>query len=228
MINISNLLVTLDNHKLLNNITCQIPSRKITTIVGKSGSGKTLLVKSILGLIEHFDGEVDFSDKNYKTAMVFQSSALLDSLTVFENLALPIREGKSRKLSKIEYVRIMNAINDVGLMDAVKKYPSQLSGGMKKRVAIARSICANPTYIFYDEPTTGLDPQTKIEIIDLIAELHRNNRITSVLVTHELDRFEKNTDYLIFIENGEILFSGEVDEFYQSEKEEIRTYCASK
>ncbi|MBL7053015.1 MAG: ATP-binding cassette domain-containing protein [Candidatus Marinimicrobia bacterium] len=224
MIRVKNLTVRLESANLLFDISCSIPKNKITAILGKSGSGKTLLVKSIFNLIPFETGTIEYVQKSPTKAMVFQSSALLDSLTLEKNLALPITNGRDRSLSNEEKLMISDALQSVGLNQDLKKYPSQLSGGMKKRAAIARAICTNPQILFYDEPTTGLDPQTKTEILKLIEKIHHEQKLTSIVVTHEFHRFENLVDHVVFIEDGKLVFEGGVEQFIKSNLDAVKRY----
>ncbi len=228
MIEVKNLTVRLESENLLSDIFCSIPKNKVTLILGKSGSGKTLLVKSIFDLIPFEIGSIEYLEKSPTKAMVFQSSALLDSLTLEENLALPITNGHARSLSNEEKFMIGDALQSVGLEHDLQKYPSQLSGGMKKRAAVARAICTNPQILFYDEPTTGLDPQTKTEILKLIEKIHREQKITSVVVTHEFHCFQNLADHVVFIEAGKLVFEGDVEQFIKSNLDAVKRYLETE
>ncbi len=183
MIRIEDLTIGFDNQIVLKDINLTIPNNQNTLIVGQSGSGKSVLIKSIEGLIKPWSGKILINETDIfsikskmmnsirkKIGMLFQESALLDSFNVFQNIALPLKEHT--KYSEKEILNIVNKkLKLVGLDNILHKMPHELSGGMKKRVALARAIVLEPEYIIYDEPTTGLDPTNANEIISLITEL---------------------------------------------------------
>ena len=225
MIEIIGLTINFDGETVLENIDLDIRKNEITTIVGQSGCGKSVLMKTIEGLIIPETGTVLVDESNIfslsrkelnstrrKLAMLFQGAALLDSLNVYQNVALPLMEH-----SKLAEDKILALVTDklklLGLIDVLDKMPSELSGGMKKRVALARAIIMQPEYIIYDEPTTGLDPIIAVEIIELILKLHNNFSITSIIITHDLNCIRKIKGRIAMIHDKKIVFDGTYSDF---------------
>ena len=225
MIEIIGLTINFDGETVLENIDLDIRKNEITTIVGQSGCGKSVLMKTIEGLIIPETGTVLVDESNIfslsrkelnstrrKLAMLFQGAALLDSLNVYQNVALPLMEH-----SKLAEDKILALVTDklklLGLIDVLDKMPSELSGGMKKRVALARAIIMQPEYIIYDEPTTGLDPIIAAEIIELILKLHNNFSITSIIITHDLNCIRKIKGRIAMIHDKKIVFDGTYSDF---------------
>ncbi len=227
MIKIRNLKVVLGKQTILDDINLDIKKGKRTVIVGESGSGKSVLVKSIMGLLHPTSGQIEIEGVNLSKAkgkqvleikknisMLFQSSALLDSLSVYQNVALPLFEHR-RELSEDDIKLIVGQkLEMVGLHNAAHKMPSELSGGMQKRVALARAITLDPLYIIYDEPTTGLDPTTAKGIIDLINSIHNKGGFTSIIITHDKDCVRENSDVVAHLINQKI-------EFYEDPKDYV-------
>ena len=205
-------------------------------ILGQSGSGKSVLLKIIIGLLEPDEGEVSLWGRSIaeledaelnvlrrKMGMVFQSGALFDSMTIFENLAFPLMEygiTDEEKLSKVVKERL-DWVNLSGIED---KFPSELSGGMRKRVALARTLAADPELILYDEPTTGLDPLTSRKISSMIHDIDRRVKSTSIVVTHDLDCARKVSGRWCYLSGGRILAEGTPDELFESDSEEVRSF----
>ena len=205
MIEIKNLTVKFDNKVILDNFSATIEKGKITCIIGRSGAGKSVLMKSVLGLIKNIEGDIFIdnisifnADKTLKSkmAMVFQNSALFDSYDVFQNIAFPLIEHKKMPLFDIKQ-KVKEMISLVKLPDVEKLYPSELSGGMRKRVALARAIIQEPDYLIYDEPTTGLDPITGDEIINLIENIHTKLKTTSIIISHDKDCIDRLAQNII-------------------------------
>ncbi len=219
MIEIKELRVELGQQTILDGVNLKIRKGKRTVIVGESGSGKSVLVKSIMGILHPTSGTIEIEGIDLDKArgkqvleikknisMLFQGSALLDSLTVYQNVALPLFEHR-RELSEDAIKEIVvSKLEMVGLHDVFHKMPSELSGGMQKRVALARAIALDPLYIIYDEPTTGLDPNTAGGIINLINNIHSKGGFTSVIITHDKDCVRKNSDVVAHLTNKKIDF----------------------
>ena len=236
MIEIKNLSISFGDQEILKNIDFTILENRITIIVGQSGTGKSVLMKCIEGLIEPVEGSIIVDEKNIftlsklelnetrkKMAMLFQGSALLDSLNVYQNVALPLIEHTS--LSEIEILKeVKEKLELVGLKDVLSKMPSELSGGMKKRVALARAIILKPKYIIYDEPTTGLDPIIANEISNLILKLQNQYNIASIIITHDMDCIRKIKGHIMMIHNKKIDFDGTFDDFNSDEREIIKKF----
>ncbi len=225
MIEIIGLTINFDGETVLENIDLDIRKNEITTIVGQSGCGKSVLMKTIEGLIIPETGTVLVDESNIfslsrkelnstrrKLAMLFQGAALLDSLNVYQNVALPLMEHS--KLAEDNILALFKVkLKLLGLLDVLDKLPSELSGGMKKRVALARAIIMQPEYIIYDEPTTGLDPIIAAEIIELILKLHNNFSITSIIITHDLNCIRKIKGRIAMIHDKKIVFDGTYSDF---------------
>lgn len=235
MIKVRDLEVKFD-FPVLKGVSIDIKDEEFLVILGKSGSGKTVFIKTVVGLIKPLKGEIlidgisitngepkELLRARKNIGFVFQGSALFDSLTVFENIALPLKEHFSMKGKEIEE-RVKKALELVELEGVENLYPSQLSGGMKKRVAIARAICYEPKYIFLDEPTTGLDPETALKITKLLKDLWRKIRGTFIAVTHDFGFTEEVATRIAWLKGGKFEFVGEVEEFKKLDIKEIQAY----
>ena len=234
MIRIKNLQKSFNGNHVLDSLNLEIQDGELIVIVGKSGSGKSVLLKHILGLLKPNSGEilVDEHDmtklsgsKLYKVlksfGMIFQGGALFDSMTVGENVGFyidqhGIRGGQKFKRSGIKEV-VEEALKNVGLEGKSALFPSDLSGGMKKRAAIARTVCYEPKYICYDEPTTGLDPVTAMTIGDLIMEEHQKLKGTTIVVSHDIFTTVNIADRIALIEEGKIQEIGPPREFMKKD-----------
>jgi len=236
MIEIKDLTINFGDQVILKKINLNIPENQITIIVGQSGTGKSVLMKCIEGLLQPAEGSITIDDKNLSTlnkqqlnavrknmAMLFQGSALLDSLNVYQNVALPLIEHTD--LSEDDILKeVTDKLELVGLKDILTKMPSELSGGMKKRVALARAIILQPKYIIYDEPTTGLDPIIADDISDLILKLHNQYDITSIIITHDLDCIRKIKGHIAMIHEKKIVFDGTFEDFINDDRKIIRDF----
>jgi len=225
--------------RVCNKFNLDVFKGETVCIVGPSGVGKTVTIKMIIGLILPDAGEVWFDGKNVaefskdedflpirkRTAIVFQGSALFDSMTVFENVAYPLRELFKLKEGEIKE-RVQEKLEWVGLPDASKKYPGQLSGGMKKRIGLARAIVTHPEVVLYDEPTTGLDPITTVLIAELIARLQERIKCTSLVVTHDIPVAESLSDRAAFMYDGKVRALGRFQELKESKDNVVRGYLA--
>ena len=213
---------------VLNKIDLKISEGLITTIIGKSGVGKSVLLKHMIGLLKQDGGDILFRGRKLsalnqtqkkafqkKISYMFQGTALLDSLTVFENIALPFIED--RQLSKVEIKKkVTDKIEQLELVDMEQKYPSQLSGGMKKRVAMARALVTEPELVLFDEPTTGLDPIRKKSALTMIADYRRRFKFTGVIVSHAIPEIFSISQQVAMLEHGKILFEGPPTDFYKT------------
>lgn len=229
MINVKNLCKSFNGRNVLNDISVNFETGKTNLIIGRSGSGKTVLLKSIVGLHEVDSGEIwfentlfnklDFKDKKdirSEMGMLFQGSALFDSLTVEQNVRFPL-DMFTEKTPEEKDERVTFCLNRVNILDANKLFPSELSGGMKKRVAIARAISLNPKYLFCDEPNSGLDPLTAILIDALIKELTEEYSMTTIVNTHDMNSVMEIGEKIIFINEGEIAWEGNKNEILNSD-----------
>lgn len=236
MIEVKHISKSFADKQILFDVNYQFEKGKTNLIIGASGTGKTVLLKAIVGLVKPDEGQVlydgrDFTsaDSNLKTdirremGMLFQNSALFDSKNVEENVMFPLE-----LLSKMEKAEMLDRANvclaRVGLEGSNKKMPSELSGGMKKRVGIARAIVLNPQYLFFDEPNSGLDPQTSVKIDALIQEITHEYGTTSVVVTHDMNSVMDIGERIIFIYKGKKLWEGSNKEIVNTEVKELQDF----
>lgn len=225
---------------VLKGVSIQFPVGKLTYILGPSGAGKSVLLKHILGLLAPDQGAVWIGDQNLaqlkghrlsqvrlKFGMLFQNSALFDDMTVFENIAFPLREHTSLDEKDIED-RVKNALSILGMKEGWNKFPNELSGGMRKRVGLARAIIREPSILLYDEPTTGLDPVTRATVDELIETLKRELHLTSIVISHDLSSALLLADRIAFLYQGEIVFFGTPAEFKQSKVGAIQDFITAE
>jgi len=236
MIEIIDLHKSFNGQKVLNGVNLKIAEKEIVTIMGISGCGKSVLIKHIIGLLMPDKGSISIEgvditrldtkelDKiRERLGVLFQGGALFDSLTVYGNIAFPLRE--KTKLSKGEIRdRVMNALEDVGLKGMGKKYPGELSGGMKKRVAVARALISEPAIVLFDEPTTGLDPIIASSIHVLIKSTHKKYGYTGVVISHEVPKIFEITDKVAMLHNGIIIEVGTPEEIQNSTNLIVRQF----
>lgn len=227
-ISIRGLNVKFGSRHVLKDITIDVPVGSTLAVMGLSGVGKSTLVRCIIGLIQPSSGEIIIQGKNIldipeselnkirvKIGMVFQSPALFDSMTIGENVAFPLREHSHLSETEIER-RVSEKLSLVDLEGMENLLPSQLSGGMQKRASIARAVAADAEILLYDEPTTGLDPIICNVINNLIRNLQQQMRVTSVVITHDLDSAYAVADEIAFLYNGEIVEKGTPEQFQNS------------
>jgi phospholipid/cholesterol/gamma-HCH transport system ATP-binding protein len=233
MITFQDVCLQINNKLLLDKVTISIPDNQKTVIIGKSGCGKTLLMKSLLGLHRinsgtiKIDGEdisqtksEEAQDDFNKVSMVFQNAALLDSFTVYQNVSLPLFEKSKLTGSEIRE-KVNDVLNFVGLISSSELYPSDLSGGMRKRVAIARSLISQPKYIILDEPTTGLDPYTAKETITFIKDVIISKKIIPITITHDPFCIKEMGEYIIILDNGKAIFQGKIQDIAKNSNRQI-------
>ena len=241
MIEVKDIHKTFGENKVLKGISAKFLPGKNNLIIGGSGSGKTTLLKCIVGLHEPTKGDVFFNGEDFTTmsfeervpirteiGMLFQNSALFDSMTVEENIIFPLNlftdQSRAEKLERANF-----CLERVNLAGKNKLYPSELSGGMKKRVGIARAISMQPKYLFVDEPNSGLDPKTSILIDELINEITEEYNITTVVVTHDMNSVMGIGDNIIFLHNGEKWWEGSNKEIPHTDNQELNDFVfASK
>lgn len=220
MIEVKDLTKAFDDKTVLNNINMVFETGKTNLIIGQSGSGKTVLMKNLVGLLEPTSGEVLYDGRNFvqmskkekvlmrrEMGMIFQSAALFDSLPVLENVMFPL-DMFSNMNYKERIHRAQECLDRVNLVDAQKKFPDEISGGMQKRVAIARAIALNPQYLFCDEPNSGLDPKTSLVIDDLLHGITQEYNITTIINTHDMNSVMGIGENIIFIYQGEKEWQG--------------------
>jgi phospholipid/cholesterol/gamma-HCH transport system ATP-binding protein len=236
MIRVKNLFKSFNGKDVLDDITVTFETGKTNLVIGRSGSGKTVLLKSIVGLVEIDKGEIwfedvlfnklDFKDKKVirsEMGMLFQGSALFDSLTVEQNVRFPLDMFTDKTVEeKIE--RVNFCLNRVDIINANHLFPSELSGGMKKRVAIARAIALNPKYLFCDEPNSGLDPITAILIDALIKELTEEYAMTTIVNTHDMNSVMEIGEKIVFISDGLKCWEGNKNEILNSDCETLNDF----
>lgn len=221
---------------VLNGISLEIHQGQSVVVIGASGTGKSVLLKHIVGLLRPDDGEVwydgkriddlperDLVDVRTQFGFLFQMGALFDSLNVEENIGFPLTEHTRKTPEEISEV-VGQKLALVGLKDTRKKMPGELSGGQKKRVALARAIALGPRVILYDEPTTGLDPIRSDVINELILKLQRELKVTSIIVTHDMQSAFKVGDRIVMLHEGKVLFDGTPDELRASEEPIVRRF----
>lgn len=236
MIEVSGIKKSFGEVQVLKGIDAVFESGKTNLIIGRSGSGKTVFLKCILGLYQADEGEIKYSgrslselDKSQRKSlrqemgMLFQGGALFDSQTVFDNIRFPLNMfsdmSESEKDDRVEF-----CINRVRLEGAHKKFPAEISGGMQKRVAIARAIVMQPKYLFCDEPNSGLDPETSVVIDQLIQEITREYGITTLVNTHDMNSVLEIGDHVLFLKDGYKAWEGSHDDILYADQQDIRDY----
>ena len=241
MIELKNISKSFGEHHVLKNVSAKFHKGKVNFIIGRSGSGKSVMTKCTVGLLEPDEGQVlfdgrDFTRMNQRTrkedrkeiGMMFQGGALFDSMTVSENIKFPLKMFSDMTDQEMD-VRASDCLKRVMLEGHGDKFTGELSGGMQKRVGIARAISMNPKYLFCDEPNSGLDPQTAIVIDNLIIDITREYGMTTVVVSHDMNSVIEASDTIHFIHEGEIAFEGNNDEMMVSKSETLNEFIyASK
>jgi len=236
MIQAENVLKTFGDQQVLKGINFTFEAGKTNLIIGRSGAGKTVLLKILVGLQVPTSGQVMYDEVNFtaldkagmreirmKIGMLFQGSALFDSLTVEENVRFPL-DMFTNKTYKEKLERVNYCLERVNLAGNNKKYPSELSGGMQKRVGIARAIVLQPQYLFCDEPNSGLDPKTSILIDELISSITHENDITTVINTHDMNSVMEIGENICFLHEGQLEWSGTKDEVLASDNENLQSF----
>ncbi|MCD7878558.1 MAG: ATP-binding cassette domain-containing protein [Candidatus Gastranaerophilales bacterium] len=227
-IRVENLTKEFDGKKVLDNISFYVEQGEILSIVGFSGSGKSTILKILCGLLKEDSGNIDIDEGD--VAMVFQYSALFDSLNVFDNISFALQERKEfkKKYSKEDLKQIVaKSLNTVGLSGIEDKFPHELSGGMQKRVSLARAIVTKPHYILYDEPTAGLDPIASTVIEDYILRLRDETKATSIVVTHQMSTIKRCSDRVIMLYDGHIVFRGTPDELLKQDNPYTKQFVSA-
>ena len=237
VIEITNLCKSFGGQKVLKNFSLKLYEGENLVVLGKSGSGKSVLIKCIVGLLRPDSGTIKVFNQNItamnnselsaariKIGFLFQSGALYDSMTVKENLQFPLSRLKKNLSQKEMDAKIEEVLENVGLLDALYKMPSQLSGGMRKRISLARTIVVDPLVMLYDEPTTGLDPVTSDEISLLINDVQKKYKTSSIIITHDIECARATADRLIMIQDGEVYAEGNISEFEKSTDSVIKSF----
>jgi len=237
VIEINNLRKGFGSEDVLINVSLNLYSGENLVVLGKSGSGKSVLIKCIVRLLEPDDGTINVLGENVsaldhrslgelrkKIGFLFQSGALYDSMTVKQNLEFPLRRIKKNLNQKEINEKVKEVLENVGLSDALNKMPSQLSGGMRKRISLARTLVVDPMIMLYDEPTTGLDPVTSNEISLLINEVKRKYKTSSIIITHDIECARTSADRIIMLLDGEVYQEGELEKFEKSDDPSIKSF----
>lgn len=236
MIEVNNISKSFSGQKVLNNINTTFEKGKTNLIIGQSGSGKTVLMKCCIGLLEVDEGSIVFDGLNFsglsekdkrvtrkEMGMLFQGGALFDSFTVQDNVMFPLnmftKMSQEEKLERVNFV-----LQRVNLINANKKFPSEISGGMVKRVAIARAIALNPKYLFCDEPNSGLDPKTAELIDELISELTHEFQMTTVVNTHDMNSVLQIGQKITYIHKGDLWWEGDKDQIMNTDNKELNEF----
>lgn len=225
---------------VLDGVSFSIPGRATTVILGPSGTGKSVLLKLIVGLLSPDEGEILLDGKDLvrfsrgelfqarrRFGMLFQDGALFDSMTVADNVAFPLRRHTTKSESEIAKI-VLEKLASVGLANAGEKYPAELSGGMRKRVGLARAIALDPEVVFFDEPTSGLDPVTASAIDDLILAMQREKPRTFVVISHDLASTEKIADWIGVLYRGKLVQFGEKRAVLASTNDTVRQFLDRK
>jgi len=237
---IENLEKSFGKEKVLTGLDLELYEQENLVVLGKSGSGKSVLIKLIVRLLECDSGTINVFDENVSTlsreqldilrlkiGFLFQSGALYDSMSVRDNLEFALRRVKKELSEKEIDDKVKEVLENVGLADSIDKIPSQLSGGMRKRIALARTIIVDPMIILYDEPTTGLDPTTSNEISTLILEVQKKYKTSSIIITHDIACARKVANRLIMLQDGVVYKEGKLEEFENSDDKIIQSFFNS-
>lgn len=236
MIEIKNLCKSFEEKEVLKNISATFENGRTNLIIGQSGSGKTVLMKNLVGLLDPTSGQVLYDGRDFvamskrekielrrEMGMIFQSAALFDSMTVLENVMFPL-DMFSNMNYRERVKRAQTCLDRVNLIDAETKYPGEISGGMQKRVAIARAIALNPKYLFCDEPNSGLDPKTSLVIDELLHSITHEYNITTIINTHDMNSVMGIGESIIFIYQGHLEWRGESKDIMTSTNQLITDF----
>jgi phospholipid/cholesterol/gamma-HCH transport system ATP-binding protein len=237
VIEINNLRKGFVEQEVLANVSLNLLNGENLVVLGKSGSGKSVLIKCIVRLLDPEEGTIKvfgedvsllsreaLGEMRKKIGFLFQSGALYDSMTVKQNLEFPLRRIKKDLTQKETDEKINEVLEQVGLLDALNKMPSQLSGGMRKRISLARTIVVDPLIMLYDEPTTGLDPVTSDEISSLINYVQEKYKTSSLIITHDIECARATANRVIMLQDGEVYLEGKLEEFEKSADPAIKSF----
>jgi phospholipid/cholesterol/gamma-HCH transport system ATP-binding protein len=237
VIEINNLSIGFEEMKVLDNLSLKLFNGENLVVLGKSGSGKSVLIKCIVRLLKPDSGTINVLGENVNEldrkgleelrkniGFLFQSGALYDSMTIKENLEFPLKRVRKNLTKKEMNEKVEEALENVGLADTMNKMPSQLSGGMRKRVSLARTVVVDPLIILYDEPTTGLDPLTSDEISELMNKVQKKYKTSSLIITHDIECARATADRVIMLQNGEVYLEGKLEDFEKSTDVFIKSF----
>lgn len=237
VIEIKNLQIAFKNQDVLKDVSLRLYKGENLVVLGKSGSGKSVLIKCIVALLGFDSGSInvlgqnlkslntkELNDLRMKIGFLFQSGALYDSMTVKQNLEFAMIRVKRELTQKQRDEKIAEVLENVGLTDALHKMPSQLSGGMRKRISLARTIVVDPLILLYDEPTTGLDPVTSDEISVLINKVQEKYKTASIIITHDIECVRATADRILMLQDGRIYMEGYLADFENSEDPLIKSF----
>ncbi len=230
-----------DTTEVLKGLTLALKKGENLVVLGKSGTGKSVLIKCIVRLLKSDSGSIkvlgeevtemntiELNDIRRKIGFLFQGGALYDSMTVRENLEFPLKRMFKNLTKKEVDAKVKEALENVGLPDSIDKMPSELSGGMKKRISLARTIIVDPAIILYDEPTTGLDPVSSHEISMLINEVQEKYKTSSIIITHDIECAKTVANRIIMLQDGKVYKEGLLSDFENSEDELVKSYFKSQ
>ena len=236
VVHIEHLRKAFGTKEVLKDVSLHLNRAENLVVMGKSGTGKSVLIKCMVGLLDPDGGTIEVLGKNLndidenglievrkKIGFLFQSAALYDSMTVRENLEFPLRDTKDKKREDIDK-DVEEVLTSVGLLDAIDKMPSELSGGMRKRIGLARTLIQRPDIILYDEPTTGLDPITSREISTLIVDIQKKYKTAALIITHDLDCARITGNRVILLYEGLVAAEGSYDELVNSQDERVNAF----
>jgi phospholipid/cholesterol/gamma-HCH transport system ATP-binding protein len=240
VIAIKGLCKSFGSQQVLVNLDLNLYKEENLVVLGKSGSGKSVLIKLIVGLLPADSGSIHVMGKEVTElkreelaeareiiGFLFQSGALYDSMSVRQNLEFPLRRIRKKMTDKEMDDKIMDVLENVGLADVLDKMPSELSGGMRKRIALARTIVVDPQIMLYDEPTTGLDPTTSNEISSLILKVQEKYKTASIIITHDIACARKVANRLVMLQDGKVYKEGKLEDFENSDDEVIQSFFHS-
>jgi len=233
MIKVENILKRFGDEVILKNISTTFDRGKTNLVIGRSGSGKTVMLKCLVGLFTPEEGRIYFEDNaiqdmnteqhrilREETGMLFQGGALFDSMNIEENVMFPLRMFSNNKREEM-LERVNEVLKRVDLENVNKKFPAEISGGMKKRVSIARAIVNKPKYLFCDEPNSGLDPKTATLIDNLIQDITKENNITTIVVTHDMNSVMEIGEKIVLLKQGKLVWEGSNKEIFKTDNKDI-------
>ncbi|UCE81734.1 MAG: ABC transporter ATP-binding protein [Deltaproteobacteria bacterium] len=239
MITIEDIYKSFNGFEVLRGASLQVDKGEIVALIGKSGYGKSVLMKHVAGLMKPDRGRVlvdgqdisrlkskELGQLRSRFGFLFQGGALFDSLTVFDNVAFPLRE-KTKLAEKEISERVLSELDQVGLTGSERKYPAEISGGMIKRAALARSLVREPEIMFFDEPTTGLDPITANNILALISSCHQRLKFTGIIVTHQIPKIFGIVEKVALLDEGRVLIAGSPDDILASDNPVVRQFLGN-